>query len=147
MSGRDPRNRKIPAAQTKPSRGRYKYFQSKKKRTKDEMQHIALERVDILFDRALRIFHEDPDLANRYVDLARKVCMVARVRLPGRWRSYVCRGCKILIVPSVNCQVRIQSRPGKGSRVVKTCLKCGHVTRYYLRKAVSAASDDETEAD
>ncbi len=110
------------------------------------MQHIALERVDILFERALRIFHEDPVLANHYVDLTKRICMVARVRLPGRWRRYVCRGCNNLIVPSVNCQVRLQSRPGKGSRVVKTCLKCGHVTRYYLRKSTGAASADESEA-
>ncbi len=147
MSGHDPRSGKVPAPQTKSSHGRYKYFQSKKRRTKSAMQQIALERVDILFARALRLFHEDPDLANRYVDLAKRICMVARLRLPGRWRPYVCRGCKGFILPSVNCQVRIQSRPGKGSRVVKTCLKCGHVTRYYLRKASNAPEDGTTEAD
>jgi ribonuclease P protein subunit RPR2 len=109
------------------------------------MQQIALERVDILFERALQIFHEDPDLANRYVDIARRVCMVARVRLTARWRPYICRGCKTLLVPSFNCQVRMQSRPGKGSRVVKTCLKCGHVTRYYVRNASSVTAEELVE--
>ncbi len=111
------------------------------------MQQIAAERVDFLFRRALRIFPEDPDLANRYVDLAKRICMVARIRLAASWRPYVCRGCKSLIVPSVNCQVRLQSRPGKGSRVVKTCLKCGHVTRYYLRQTAGPTSDVEKEAE
>ncbi len=109
------------------------------------MHQIAQERVDILFERALKIFHEDPELANRYVDLARKVCMVARVRLPARWRPYICRGCKILVVPSVNCKVRLQSRPGKGSRVVKTCLKCGHVTRYNLHHTGEARAEEPQE--
>ncbi|OLS14809.1 MAG: ribonuclease P protein component 4 [Promethearchaeota archaeon CR_4] len=115
-------------------KGRYRYYKNRKKRQKDQMEQIALERVDILFKRALRIHKEDSTLADHYVDLARRVCMVARLRLPSRWRVLVCRQCKKLIIPGVNCHVRLQPRSGKGSRVVKTCSNCGHITRYNLRK-------------
>jgi len=142
MSGPNRSNGNFAKSKKTPAKGRYRYFKNRKKRQKDQMEQIALERVDILFDRALRIHHEDPDLSNRYVDLARRICMVARLRLPSRWRALVCRDCKKLIVPSVNCHVRVQSRPGKGSRVVKTCLNCGHITRYNLRK--SSNEVDET---
>ena len=98
------------------------------------MAQIAFERVDILFERALRIYKEDPILANHYVEIAKRIRMVARLRLPPRWRPFVCHHCKQLLLPGVNCQVRMQSRGGRGSHVAKTCLACGHVTRFYVKK-------------
>jgi ribonuclease P protein subunit RPR2 len=98
------------------------------------MAQIARERVDILFERALRIYKEDPILANHYVEIAKRIRMVARLRLPLRWRPYVCHGCKQLLLPGINCQVRMQSRGGRGSHVTKTCLACGHATRFYVKK-------------
>jgi len=68
-------------------------------------------------------FDRNPSLAQRYVDIARKVAMAARIRLPKEYRRMVCRHCKSFILPGVNCRVRIKQR--REPHVVVTCLNCG----------------------
>ncbi len=95
-------------------------------------KRIALQRIRTLFRLAREIFHEDPALAQRYVDMARKIAMGANVRLPREYRRQVCRHCKSFILPGVNCRVRVKQR--REPHVVITCLKCGKQMRIPLRK-------------
>ncbi|MCK4434179.1 ribonuclease P, partial [Candidatus Bathyarchaeota archaeon] len=81
---------------------------------------------------AREIVHEDPGLAQRYVDIARKVGMAARVRLPREVRLQVCRHCKSFILPGVNCRVRIKQR--REPHMVVTCLNCGKQMRMPLKR-------------
>ncbi len=92
---------------------------------------IALERIHRLFKLAREMIHEDPALAQRYVDIARRIAMRVQVRLPVEYRRMVCRHCKGFIVPGVNCRVRIQ--PRREPHVVITCLRCGGHMRIPLR--------------
>jgi ribonuclease P protein subunit RPR2 len=96
-----------------------------------ETKRIALDRIRVLFSLARETVHENPDFAQHYVDIARRISMTARVRLPIECRRQVCRHCKGFILPSVNCRVRIQQRPEP--HVVVTCLLCGESTRFPLK--------------
>jgi ribonuclease P protein subunit RPR2 len=88
-----------------------------------ENQRIALERISVLFELAREVFVKEPVLAQRYVDLARKIGMHYKVRLPAEYRRMICRHCKSFILPGINCRVRIQQR--RSPHLVVTCLNCG----------------------
>lgn len=95
-------------------------------------ERIALRRVHALFRLAREVIHEDPQLAQRYVETARRVAMRTRMRLPAEYRRQVCRHCKRFILPGVNCRVR--TRAGREPHVAVTCLECGGETRIPLRR-------------
>jgi len=95
------------------------------------IKQIALRRVHVLFGLAEQVAYENPDLAQRYVRLARKVAMRARLRLPKEYRLLVCRKCKSFILPGVNCRTRIQ--PRREPHMVITCLSCGGITRIPIK--------------
>lgn len=93
---------------------------------------IAMQRIRTLFKMAKENLHEDPALAQRYVEIARKIAMAAKLRLPTEYRRQICRHCKSFILPGVNCRVRIKQR--REPHVVITCLNCGKQMRIPLRK-------------
>jgi ribonuclease P protein subunit RPR2 len=95
-------------------------------------KNIALQRIRRLFHLARKVIREDPALAQRYVRIARKVAMAARVRLPQEYRQQFCRSCKSFILPGVNCRVRTRQR--REPHLVITCLKCGEQMRIPLKK-------------
>ena len=95
-------------------------------------KRIAMQRIRTLFHLARETVHEDPALAQRYVDIARKVAMAAKVRLPRKYRRQVCPHCKSFILPGVNCRVRVKQR--REPHVVITCLNCGKQMRIPLKR-------------
>ena len=95
-------------------------------------KQIALEQVQTLFRLAKRIIHKDPRLAQRYIEIARKTAMRARIRIPREYKQMICKHCKRFIFPGVNCRVRIQ--PKRNPHLVVTCLSCMHHTRIPLKK-------------
>ena len=96
----------------------------------DNVKTIAKQRINILFNLAKETHHEDPALAQRYVDIARRIAMAAKVRLPKQYRHQICKHCKTFILPGTNCRVRIKER--RQPHIVITCLNCGHQTRIPL---------------
>ncbi len=102
---------------------------------KNKIRKIAIKRIRRLFDLAKEILHERPDLAQRYVEIARKIAMRARIRLPRESRLLICRHCKRFIFPGVSSRVRIQSR--REPHIVITCLYCGKHMRKPLRRRKS----------
>ncbi|MCS7096246.1 MAG: ribonuclease P protein component 4 [Nitrososphaerota archaeon] len=96
------------------------------------VKHIAMQRIQILFTLARETYKEDPHLAQRYVDIARRIAMALRIRLPVEYRRQLCRHCKSFILPGVSCRVRIKQR--REPHVVVTCMKCGGHMRIPLRK-------------
>jgi ribonuclease P protein subunit RPR2 len=96
-----------------------------------ETKQIALDRIHILFRLARETIHENPDLAQHYVNIARRISMTAKVRLPPECRRQVCRYCKRLILPGVNCRIRLQQL--REPHIVVTCLLCGKSARFPLK--------------
>jgi ribonuclease P protein subunit RPR2 len=95
-------------------------------------KQIAKQRIQILFRQAEKARKENPQLASRYVEVARKIAMAAKIRLPPEYRRRVCRNCNALLVVGDNCRVRIKQR--REPHLVVTCLACGHQSRVLLRK-------------
>jgi len=102
------------------------------KRTEmNETRQIALQRIHTLFKLAKQNIRKEPELAQRYAEVARKIAMRTRVRLPTEYRRMICRHCKSFIYPGVNCRVRLQQR--REPHTVITCLICGKHTRILLK--------------
>ena len=100
--------------------------------TDRQTEQIAMERIRILFRQAEDTFPVDPDRAQRYVDLARKIAMRTRLRLPRDLRRRVCRRCNAFLVPDATSRTRIRQQ--REPHVAITCLKCGATTRIPLRR-------------
>lgn len=95
-------------------------------------RRIAMQRIQKLFSLAKETLNEDPSLAQRYVEIARRIAMAARVHLPTEYRRQICKHCKSFILPGVNCRVRIKQQ--REPHVVITCFGCGKQTRIPLKK-------------
>ena len=100
-----------------------------KTQRKQKARKIALERIYHLFNEAEKIFPRSRDLANRYVQLARKIGMRHRVRIPKKLQRRFCKHCYTYLVPGVNCRIRL--RP---SMVIYYCLECKRFMRFPHRK-------------
>ena len=109
----------------------------------NETQQIALQRIHTLFELAKQKIREEPQIAQRYVEIARRIAMRTRLRLPVEYRRMICKQCKSFIYPDVNCRVRLQQC--REPHVVITCFVCGKYTRILLKprkKADGIRKDD-----
>jgi ribonuclease P protein subunit RPR2 len=97
----------------------------------NETRQIAMQRIHTLFHLAKQKIREEPELAQRYVVIARKIAMRAKLRLPTEYRRLVCRHCKSFIYPGVNCRVRVQQR--REPHMAITCQICNKTTRIPLK--------------
>ena len=100
-------------------------MQRKFKKDKLLMKEIAKQRIEKLLREADEIFKEDKELANRYVYLARKISMGAKVPIPVELKKKYCKHCHSFLVPSVNCRIRLAK-----SRVIYYCLECKKFMRF-----------------
>ncbi len=91
---------------------------------------IALKRIHILFKLAKENINENFELAQRYVQIARKIAMRTKLNMPKEYRGLICIKCKRFIVPGVNCRVRIQQK--RQTHIVTTCLNCNGYSRIPL---------------
>jgi ribonuclease P protein subunit RPR2 len=92
------------------------------------MVRIAHERIADLFALAQReARRQDGRLADRYVQLARRVGTRYNVRLPAEYRELYCRGCSSYWVEGRTVRTRL-----RGNRRVRTCLGCGRSRRVPL---------------
>jgi len=98
----------------------------------ENIRSIAKQRVQTLFGLAGETLDQDQVLAQRYVNIARRIAMGAKIRLPTQYRHQICRHCKSFILPGVNCRVRVKQL--REPHVVITCLNCGKQMRIPLSK-------------
>jgi ribonuclease P protein subunit RPR2 len=98
----------------------------KRRIRKAHIREIARERIIRLFELA-RAY---PPKSRRYLQLAKRIEMRHRVRIPRDLKRSMCKGCSILLIPGRNARVRIQRRRGY---ITTTCLECGRVMRYPYR--------------
>ncbi|RLI13583.1 ribonuclease P [Candidatus Bathyarchaeota archaeon] len=113
---------------------------SKKREEARKERAIALRRIRRLFELALQVVHDEPELADRYVEIARRIAMRARVKLPREYKRLVCKRCKRFIVPGLTCRVRLQ--PRREPHVVITCLRCGGIYRIPIKGRRSRARSE-----
>jgi ribonuclease P protein subunit RPR2 len=94
-----------------------------------EHRRIAEERIKELFRQADLAFDERPDLSNRYVEMARKISMKFKVKIPPTLKRKFCKHCYHYLRPGKTCRVRIAK-----SRVIYYCLKCKNFMRFVIKK-------------
>ncbi len=80
---------------------------------------IAQTRILELFKQAEIRFKKYPEFSDRYVEIARKISMKYKVKIPGELKKRFCKNCHKYLVHGVNCRVRLT-----GNKVVYTCLSC-----------------------
>lgn len=99
------------------------------------MVRIAHERIDDLFALAQRESRGDhPELADRYVALARRIGARYNVRLLPEYRELYCRGCSVFWVEGRTVRTRLRS-----GRRLRTCLACGRERRTPVRSRAREA--------
>ncbi|MEM3437003.1 MAG: RNase P subunit [Nitrososphaerales archaeon] len=90
------------------------------------VKDLAMQRIDILLENAIRSARDNMKLAQRQAYIAKRICMKFNLRLPYEKRQLFCKRCKKFIVPGINSLVRFGNKP-KSIRI--RCLECGHVYR------------------
>ena len=96
---------------------------SKRRVSQKTLSEIGTNRISRLLDLAEEAVRAGrPDRASRYVQLARRIGMKTRVKMP-RDRRF-CKNCLQPMMPGVNCTVRLSQH-----KVVITCGTCGAVRR------------------
>jgi ribonuclease P protein subunit RPR2 len=103
--------------------GKKQFFSKKQK----EMKEIAEKRIIYLFGQAKDIFSKSPELADRYVAIARKILMKHKVKIPRELKRKFCKHCYKYLVPGRTCRVRTH----KG-KVVYSCFNCKKYMRFVI---------------
>lgn len=96
------------------------------------IEDIAKQRIDRLMKMAEELSLKDIDLADRYAELAFRIAMRAKVRLPKKYKLRICRKCRKYLLPGITASIRIRSR--RETHIVVKCLRCGYIRRYVIRK-------------
>ena len=97
------------------------------------MRDLALQRIKRLVMFAEQVRAVEPELADRYGELALAIARKARLHYPDFLKARVCRRCGAWLVPGVTARVRLRRR-GRMKYIAVTCLKCGYVRRYPLKR-------------
>jgi RNase P subunit RPR2 len=98
---------------------------SQRRKKKEFVKGIVLQRIDRLFDAAFVEFPAHAQRSDRYVELVQKLATKYRVPLGKTYKMRFCRSCGAYFVYGANARVRI-----KDKRTVITCLRCHDVRRY-----------------
>jgi ribonuclease P protein subunit RPR2 len=95
----------------------------------EKTQAIAQSMIRQLFLQAQSVYHKDPALADRYVEIARAISMKIKVRIPAEFRRRFCGSCSRYLVPGDNCRVRL-----RGGKIIYYCIKCRSHNRFGYAK-------------
>lgn len=90
---------------------------------------IAKARIRKLFTEADNVFHKNKKLSNRYVEIARKIAMKLRLKMPKRYKRQFCKHCYSYLKSGINSRTRINK-----SKVIIYCMECKKYTRIPLIK-------------
>ncbi len=93
--------------------------------TGESFRSIAQRRIKRLFELAEQeAARGREDRSDRYVQLARRIGMRYRVRIPGHLKMRICKSCNSYLIPGRNMRVRL-----RGEYITTTCLRCGRQMR------------------
>lgn len=91
---------------------------------------IAGERINRLFKLAEKQASKgNQELADRYVELARKISERTQEKIPSELKKRFCSECDSYLTPGKNCSVRSNS---ENQKIIYTCEVCGGLERYGL---------------
>ncbi|MEK6864418.1 MAG: ribonuclease P protein component 4 [Nanoarchaeota archaeon] len=102
---------------------------------KNRQNEIAKERILKLFEEAEKNHKEEPKLAKRYVELARRIATRTNTRLPFSLKRKFCKNCNAYLVPGKNARIRV-----KNKIMIITCLECKAISKMAFGKGKEAAA-------
>lgn len=110
-------------------------------RRRDIRRDVARQRSLMLYSLAVQRLRENRvNMARIYIERGLKILARSRTRKPLYYRRWVCRKCRIPLVPGLTARVRIRSTKVY-MLVVKKCLVCGWINRTAVsRKSTEAAN-------
>lgn len=95
-------------------------MKNKKVLNKKNQKQIALKRIHRLFELAYNKANDQNfELANRYVNLARKISMKYLVPIPNEYKRSFCKHCNSYLLPDINSRIRINN-----GKIVIFCKNC-----------------------
>ncbi|WP_278973888.1 RNase P subunit [Nitrosopumilus sp.] len=94
---------------------------------KSAVRKIAIERMQILIEKAILNAKINPELSKRQAFLARRISTRHKIRMPYDLRMVFCKKCKSFIAPGLNSRIRIGRTSVKSIRI--SCNLCGHTYR------------------
>ena len=101
-----------------------------KRKGKKRIKEIAVSEIRRMFRLAGEVFKDNPKRADRYVQIALKISTKIKVSIPGIYKRRYCKKCKKFLMPGKNCRVRTREK-----MLVNTCLNCGEIRRFKLKKS------------
>ena len=107
------------------------WFKMSRKNTRNKViqKTIAEKRISNLFTLAeKKALSGNLELANRYVQVARKISMRNLVSIPNEFKRRFCKHCYQYLLPDNNCRIRIHR-----SRLIIHCDNCKKFTRIPLK--------------
>ena len=93
---------------------------------KNSKKDIATRRIQVLFNNALLNAKNNPGLAEQQAQIAKKISMKFKIKMPFEASSSFCKNCKKFIAPGIASKVRLGNKP-KSIRI--TCMYCNHTYR------------------
>jgi len=101
----------------------------KKKKFKLAQKKIAKRRIEKLFIMAEEAaLSKKFNLADRYVELARKISMRYLVPIPKKFKRCFCKNCYSYVLPGKTARIRISN-----SKIVIFCFNCGKISRFIIK--------------
>ena len=68
---------------------------------KNSKKQIATRRIEILFNNALSNAKNNPGLAQRQAEIAKKISLKFKIKMPFEVSSSFCKNCKKFIAPGI----------------------------------------------
>jgi len=104
---------------------------TKKRRiSKTEQKNIASRRINKLFQLAEEnALNGEIRLADRYVEIARKISMKNLTPIPREFKRRFCKKCYHYLLPTKTCRIRVSR-----GRIIVFCNNCRNYNRMPIKK-------------
>ncbi|MEM3781718.1 MAG: hypothetical protein QXT43_02025 [Candidatus Micrarchaeaceae archaeon] len=108
-------------------------------KSKDIVKEIAKCRISRLLELAYAMARQNTEqsrqLEKRYVRLARLISAHYKVKIPKEQEQRICKSCNNLLVPGINCTVRLAS----GRKYLAYRCECGAERHVFMPKKQRAS--------
>ena len=95
---------------------------------KKQQQDVAKSRMNELFSQADKVFKKSVELANRYVELARKISLKYKVPFTKEQKMQFCKKCNSFLKTGVNSKIRVSQ-----GKVIIHCKNCKNMRKFIYK--------------
>ncbi len=86
------------------------------------IRKVAAERIEILYDAAVRTYPNDQELSKGYIKLLLEIGRHYKIRITKEMAAHICKKCSLPLVSGMNLQTRVLA---KEKRYIYRCSGCG----------------------